>query len=51
MRSVILAAVMTFGVPAAQVAQAVPTGTPQTMDRAQPADFGPSGSETEGGWG
>ncbi len=51
MKSVILAAVMTFGVLAAQVAQAVPTALPQPADRTQPADFGPSGSETEGGWG
>jgi len=51
MKRVILAAVMILGVLAAQVAQAVPAAMPQPTDRAQPADFGPSGSETEGGWG
>jgi hypothetical protein len=51
MKSLILAAVMTFGVAATQLAQALPIATPQTTEHSQPADFGPSGSETEGGWG
>ena len=51
MKSAILAAVMTFGVAAIQLAQALPAPTPQTTERSQAADFGPSGSDTDGGWG
>jgi hypothetical protein len=52
MKSIILAALMTFAVAAIQLAQAVPTtGMPRAAEHSQPADFGPGGSETEGGWG
>lgn len=51
MKSIILAALMTFAVAAVQLAQAAPTGMPRTAEHSQPADFGPGGSETEGGWG
>ena len=51
MKKIILAAMMTLGMAATQLAQAVPTATPRTAEHSQPADFGPSGSETEGGWG
>jgi hypothetical protein len=51
MKSIILVAVMTFGVAAIQLAQALPTGMSYTAEHSQAADFGPSGSETEGGWG